>query len=656
VISVAPKSALTHHEVLRGPVIQCAIVAAALFAPFVVEAVAPGDVASPLDSGDVGAFFDGLLPYAMQRGAIPGAVVVVVKDGSVLFAKGYGYADTEAHKPVDPATTLFRPGSISKTITWTAVMQLVEAGKIDLNRNINDYLDFHIPDTWPNPVTMLNLMTHTAGFEDVQKNIAFTDGRRAQSNEQFLKAWIPERIFRPGQVFAYSNYGAALAGYIVQRVSGEPFEQYAQRHIFTPLGMDNTTFLQPVPAKFAADVARGYRAGSNAAEPAETIAPAPAGAMFITGLDMARFMLAHLQNGRLATARILSESAARRMHASAFQPSTALNGMALGFRREDRNGQTIIGHAGGTLFFHSDLHLFLDSGVGIFISMNGGGINGDADKLRQAVFEQFSGRYFQRATAAGPALATAIEHGRLAQGYYETTRRSDANFWSFADMLTQSAVTANRDGTISIGGLEGIAGKPDRWREVAPFVWREVTGEDRVAMHVRDRRVADIVAPPLYVLKPVPPWRSAGWNIPLLLASLFVLALGALQWPAAAVLRRVYGRAPRLSGADLTGFRLTRAVCCGNLIFIAGILVLLVLVSAGDVPLTDRIDGWLRLLQLFGWIGMAGALFAVYKAISEWRTARSVWLKMSESVVALACLSTVWFAIAFHLLSWDLHF
>lgn len=610
-----------------------------------------------LDAADVSAFFGGLLPYAIDRGDIPGAVIVVVKDGSVLFAKGYGYADLQKREPVDPAATLFWPGSISKTVTWTAVMQLAQAGKIDLDRDINAYLDFHIPDTWPKPITMRNLMTHTAGFEDVQENIAFTDAQHAPSNEKFLKEWIPARIFPPGKVYAYSNYGAALAGYIVQRVSGEPFETYVERNIFAPLGMRQSTFRQPLPAALTAHVARGYGTNRDEPEPFETIAPAPAGAMTTTGLDMARFMIAHLQYGRLGNVRILNEDTARRMYAVAFRPSRFVNGAALGFRREDRNGQTIIGHTGDTLFFHSDLHLYLNSGVGVFISMNGGGANGAADALRQKLLQQFTDRYFPRSEPAEPTLGTAFADGKMAEGRYESTRRSGANFWSFVGMLGQDAVSQNSDGTISITELVGVDGKPLRWREVAPFVWREVNGGSHLSMRVEAGRIAEIVAPPLYVFLPVPWWRNAAWNEPLLLSTVALLAFFALQWLASPLLRHLYGAPPRFGGVPLLRYRAVRAASLSNLIFLAGIPLFLILsVGTGAVALTDQLNGWLRCFQIFGWIGAAGTGAAIFSAIAVWRGKHSLWVRISESAAALAGASTLWFALAFHLLSLGLHF
>src|SRR4051812_8899077 len=203
-----------------------------------------------LDATDLNAWLDGYMPYAIAKGDIPGAVVVVVKDGQILTERGYGYSNLDKKTKVDPKTTMFRPGSISKLFTWTALMQQVEQGKVDLNADVNKYIDFKIPPYHGKPVKVVNLMTHTPGFEEAVKDLITLNEKDAVPFDALLKRWVPTRIYEPGSTPAYSNYGASLAGYIVQRVSGEPFDAYVQRHIFDPLGMQHATFSQPLPAKF----------------------------------------------------------------------------------------------------------------------------------------------------------------------------------------------------------------------------------------------------------------------------------------------------------------------------------------------------------------------------------------------------------------------
>src|ERR1700752_2132917 len=176
--------------------------------PANVAAVAPQPSAAPeLTKADFETFLDALIPSQLRNRNIAGAVISVVKDGQVLFQKGYGYADVEEKKPVLPDQTLFRPGSISKLFTATAVMQLVEQGKLDLDRNVNDYLDFPIPKTYPEPVTLRQLLTHTGGFEETLKNLFVSHESDLKPLPTYLVNEMPTRIFPPGKIPSYSNYG-----------------------------------------------------------------------------------------------------------------------------------------------------------------------------------------------------------------------------------------------------------------------------------------------------------------------------------------------------------------------------------------------------------------------------------------------------------------
>jgi CubicO group peptidase (beta-lactamase class C family) len=274
----------------------------ALLAPAVSAAPAAPSVrtdvpaAHPLTGDDLAPWLDGLIPGALRNNAVPGAVIVVVKDGKAILSRGYGMADVRDRTPVDPARTLFRVASISKTFTWTAVMQLVEVGKVDLDGNINEYLDFRIDGRNGAPITIRHLMTHTAGFEEMGNAPFLDDPADLITLERFVKQFTPERIYGPGTTPAYSNYGAALAGYIVQRVSGLSFDDYMDQKVLAPVGMTSSTFRQPLPAAFDKSVARGYQTATEPGRPFEYIWDAPAGSLSATGLDMGRFMVEHLGN------------------------------------------------------------------------------------------------------------------------------------------------------------------------------------------------------------------------------------------------------------------------------------------------------------------------------------------------------------------------
>lgn len=322
-------------------------------APAAATAAAIAASTAPaMTKADLDLWLDGYMPFALRTSDIPGAVVTVVKDGQILTTRGFGYADRDKKTPVDPYKTLFRPGSISKLFTWTAVMQQVEAGKIDLDADINQYLDFKIPARNGKPVTTRQLMTHTAGFEEVVKELIFY-GKPEPELGAYLKNHVPKRIFDAGVTPAYSNYGTALAAYLVERVSGEKFNDYLDRHVLAPLKMGNTTLRQPLPAHLAGTDATGYSKPGKPSKGFEIVGPAPAGSASSTGADMGRFMLAHLQGGELDGVRILSAETARMMHdspTSKVDPRSLippLDRMELGFFETSINGRSVIGHKRG---------------------------------------------------------------------------------------------------------------------------------------------------------------------------------------------------------------------------------------------------------------------------------------------------------------------
>ncbi|HEY2358408.1 MAG TPA: serine hydrolase domain-containing protein [Phenylobacterium sp.] len=617
--------------------------------------VAAPATAHALTAEDAAAYFDGLLPDAISRADIAGAVIVVVKDGQPLLERGYGLSDVKARRPVDPDKTLFRPGSISKTFTWTAVMQLVEAGKIDLDADINQYLDFKIPPYDGKPITMRNLMTHSPGFSDAAKDLIVRDPKTLRSLEALLKSAVPPRIFPPGTTPAYSNYGASLAGYIVQRLSGEPFAAYVDKHIFAPLGMTRSTFEQPLPARYAADMAKGYRVASQPAGPYELVGESPAGALATSGSDMGRFMIAHLQDGEYQGQRILGAKTAELMHSPQFKPVPSLPGMALGFYQEPGNGHRVIGHAGDLNHFHSDMHLYLDDHVGLFISFNSAGAQGASHNIRATVFRGFTNRYFPAPTTAEtPTWKDAKADGKTLSGHYVDSRRSDSGWLRIANfLLGQAKVTADPKGVVTISSYRGVNNQPKHWREVGPFQYQEVGGDSRMGAVVEGGKVTRIMTddqPPVLSLQPVSAAMSASWNVPLFYASLAILAIAAVTWPAAAIIRRRYGHSFELGGRAALLYRLTRAVCVVYLAF-AGLWFWFL--SQKDIQwFSSGNDGIIRLIQLVGLIGVVGTLAPLANVAAVFGDAsRSWWAKVSSVAIAVACLAGVWFAFSLRLIT-----
>jgi CubicO group peptidase (beta-lactamase class C family) len=341
--------------------------------PAKVPAVATQPSPLPaLTRADFETFLDALIPSQLQNRDIAGAVVSAVKDGQLLFAKGYGYADLAGKKPVVADQTLFRPGSISKLFTSTAVMQLVEQGKLDLDHDVNDYLDFAIPKTYAEPVTLRRLLTHTGGFEETLKNLFAPNEQAIKPLHDYLVTTMPARIFPPGKVVSYSNYGFTLAGYIVERVSGEKFERYIENHIFKPLGMTSSTFDQSLSPEMRARMSQGYLAAAKKPRSYEFANVAPAGSLTTTATDMSRFMLAFLQDGTVDGVAILKPESVRTMETRQFELHPALAGLGLNFM-EYSTDPRIFGHGGDTIYFHSDMWLCPQMRFGFFISYNSAG-------------------------------------------------------------------------------------------------------------------------------------------------------------------------------------------------------------------------------------------------------------------------------------------
>ncbi|WP_454885203.1 serine hydrolase domain-containing protein [Sphingomonas oryzagri] len=624
-------------------------------------APAPAALQAPVGTGqltkaDADSWLDGFVPYAIDQGDIAGAVIVVVKDGQVLTARGFGYADIAKKKRIDPDTTMFRPGSISKLFTWTSVMQLVQSGNLDLDRDINDYLDFKIPPYQGKPITLRNLMTHTPGFEETAKYLIGYDPKAQVPLDQVLKRWIPARIYAPGTMPAYSNYGASLAGYIVQRVSGEPFDDYVQHHIFDALGMRHSTFVQPLPAALLPVMASGYQQASMKPEGYELIDLAPAGSLAASGGDMARFMIAHLQNG----GPLLSPQTAALMHAPANTPIPGLPPMALGFYHEDRNGQTIIGHAGDLNFFHSDLHLYMDKGVGLFMSFNSAGKDGAAHVVRERLFEQFTDRYFPDRSAPLPTSSTAHADGLLVSGHYVSSRSSQTNFLRMFGLLGGTTVTLNSDDTLSIAALTNAAGVPKHWRSVGHYLWQEVGGGDKLGAVVKNGKVV-MLAPgafaPIIEFVPAPASLNSGWIVPVLIVALVVMLLTALSWPIVALIRRSYAYDPALAGRGLTLHRATR-ITAWAMVAVAGGWTILVSILGNDTAAFDgRLDIWMRLLQLILIAAIVGTVLTVWNVYAVFtRPGKHRFASFWSVVVAVSALFLVWLALDLKLLTWSLNF
>ena len=625
----------------------------------VLSATAPAAAPPTLEPEDLGRFFDGLLPYALGQGDIAGGEVVVVQDGKILFAKGYGVVDVKTGRPVSPAETIFRAGSVSKLFTWTAVMQLVEAGKLDLDRDVNDYLDFAIPGAFGQPITLRNLMTHTAGFELSAENLIAYDEADLHPLGTVLKSNIPARIFPPGKVVAYSNFGAALAGYIVERVSGEPFAAYMARHLFEPLEMKQSSFVQPLPSALQDRMSSGYKAASDEPERYELIGLSPAGALATTALDMGRFMIAQLGAGGEGGPTLLKPETLQLMHAHQRSEAPGLNGFALGFYEESRNGQRIIGHGGDTQFFHTDLHLIPDHRTGLYVAFNSQGKDASVYKLRTALFDQFLDRYFPATTPAPAAASTAVEDAKLVSGVYLSSDRQETSIFRIFALLGASAVTAAPDGVLQVSSLTGLDDQPYRFQEIGPLLYREQGGPSLLSfVRGADGRIdhAAWSGDPTYVLQPAPIGAQA-WVLPALGGAVAVLLVTVLVWIIGWLVRRHYGAALPLDRRQLILRRLARGAALVWLAVLSGWFGIVLTAQSNVAALSDGLVPVLMALNGLGVVGMFGSIIVTVATVASWRAARrSLIGRIGESVLAAAVLYLSWFVVAFKLVSFVARF
>lgn len=611
--------------------------------------------ASSLTGPDVEAWLDGFLPYALERGKIPGAVVVVVRGDGTLLQKGYGYSDVAKRSPVSPEATLFRPGSVSKLFTWTAVMQQVEAGKLDLDKDVNTYLDFKIPAYDGKPITLRHIMTHTAGFEESIRYLISSDPKAAMPLKQQMPLALPQRVFAPGTTPAYSNYATALAGYIVERVSGEPFDDYIENRVFKPIGMKNASFRQPLASSLAPMMSKGYPDVTQKPRPFEIVIPAPAGSLSASGSDMAKFMIAHLNDGQ----GLLKPETAKSMHDFKAPGVGPLNTMALGFYEQKINGHRAIAHGGDTVWFHSYLWLFPDSDVGIFVSMNSAGAEGAAQAIRSAMFHNFADRYLPGVESdTKVSNKVAREHAKMMVGNYVSSRGAFTNFMSVLGLLGQTTVSLTEEGRITIPSLNGINAGPSEWVEVEPFVWHDTNTGDRIAARVKDGRVIRFshdAMSPFTVFEPASTAQNAAWLIPALLASLAIVLLAALAWPVRALVRRHYGKQLALEGASRTAYRASRIFAWGVIVAVGGWLGLIAAFSADIGSLGGPLD-WLiqslRLLTPFAAFGLlAAAGWHLWRTLTDKRR----WtMKFGAVLLLIAAVPLVWVTLAFNLYGFGL--
>ena len=502
-------------------------------------AAAPAEAApGPSEPREVEAFFDGAVPALLDTYHVPGLVLSVVRDGRVLFAKGWGVADLATGRLMDPERTLVRVASISKLVTATAAMQLVAAGKLDLHADVNSYLDgWHIEDAFGAPITLHHLLTHTAGFDDRFLHTGRVLGAELPPLGDYLAARMPTRAMPPGRVVSYSNHGIALVGHLVERASGLTFGDYVQQHVFEPLGMTRSRFVLRVPLDPDLAVPYFWAAGKQQPLGFDHTLLGPAAELNTTALDMAKFMLAHLQQGG---ARLLDPATERLMQERHFGVHPKVAGWAYGFEETFVNGQRAVGHGGDWRGFESYLTLFPELGWGVFASANG---MFDAFAFYRALGAALADHYLPAPPPApvAPAPDFAARASRYT-GTYVLNRRIRGDFMKLGQLIMHAQVEA--DGEVLTVTTPG-AGLAIRLVEVEPDLFRQADAERFAHFFVEpDTGTEHLVLSGFMTLDRVPWWRSPRAHAAAGAAAALLLAGSLVGWGLGAGARRFAGAPP----------------------------------------------------------------------------------------------------------------
>ena len=612
----------------------------------------PPSAPHALERADLEPFFDGIIPLQLERSDVAGAAVLVMKNGKDLLRKGYGYSDVAKKKPVDPETTMFRLASISKLFTWISVMQLVEQGKLDIDADVNKYLDFQIAPAFGKPITLRNLMTHTGGFEEEIRDILLTDPKKATPLREFLMGNQPRRIFPPGEVPAYSNYGVGLAGYIVQRTSGEPFEQYVAEHIFQALGMKHSSFYQPLAEDLSSFASNGYQ--NNTEKPAvgfEMFSPAPAGGVSSTAPDMGRFAQALLNGGAWEGHRILKTETLNAMWTKQFGTSDALPAMCMGFYQTWRNGLHFIGHDGDLIAFHSMFLLEPQEKLVIFISYNSAG---SANKTRTEILTAFADRYYPYPQTP-EFQKLPLDELKAIAGTYQATRRSESTKLSLGNLIGQGEATLDKDGVLKVDDFKDLRGHMRQWKPIGKDLWQEVDDQRRMfAIRNSSGKIVRIaVSFPGVQFERVPWYENSKMILPILTVSLVILA--AVVGASLLRLGRMIFLSKRPPFKQQPGsVRLTlgaKLSATAWIILTIGTAVLMSRLENATMLPTHAIDKYFVMMNLVTGVAILLSIFAVYAGLRIWRLSNIRFIsKLKVSLVAAACVFLTWFSVHWHLI------
>jgi CubicO group peptidase (beta-lactamase class C family) len=596
----------------------------------------------PLTAEDLHIFVDRFVGKQLGSSGIPGAVVVVVKDGRVILAEGYGLADVESHRRMTADHSLMNIASIKKLFEGIAIMQLVEQGRLDLDRDIGAYLDFSVPTPAGGvPVTLRRLMTHRAGFEDRFKN----------SNRSFAEL-LPLRLFPYGDVPAYSNYGASLSGYVLARTSGRATSDVVTDLVLTRLGMLSSSFAVQLAPALVPLMATGYQVKSGT-PPARLDEYFTDLQLNTTGEDMGRFMCAVLNGGELDGQHILRPETLATMMAP--QVAEPLSVMGLYFYQREVAGVRFMGHRGDTSAFQSDLMFQPQAGFGLYVAYNAEGDGNPRDDLEQALVE----RYFTAPAHTESTFSPQPTDAATVAGSYERTRRADSNLFSVEELFNQRKVNANSDGSVTTGNAGWSLKAPTlvTRREIAPFIF-EAPGGEKWAFESKHGGLEILENTDGTSGRERVVWyRTADFVQPLIAATLAILGLALLSWPGAMLLRITGLMIP----TNQLGIRhcalFIRLMLCIDMAVAAAVIFLVQADWDKRQIFVDSLDPWLIALYIGAWLGVLATPMIVWIAYRLCKdSATPLWTRIHYTVVATAMIVASWIAIEWRIAGTTLNY
>ena len=575
-----------------------------------------------IDSLDLSIFMDGLLTATMKERKIAGASMIIIKDDEILLKHGYGYADLDNKVKVNPDSTLFRIGSISKVFTWISLMQLIENGVYDLDTDINEYLeDINIPEAFESPVTIRSLMSHTPGFEDILIKLFVRTPEEMQPLKEILKSQMPKRVRPPLEYAAYSNHGTGIAQYLVELASGVSFEEYVEQNILEPFGMDFTTFRQPIPEHLSEHMSKGYafENGVITEKYFEFVPMTGVGGASTTAKDISKLAKALLNFSCLDTICLLDTLHFVKMTEPVLYHADGLNPALLGFMDGSTNGVKIFGHGGDTFWFHSLLAIIPEFNIGFFLTFNSEGGGGAYSQ----VFNQFMDRYIPDERELFDVVNLDLEYLEAFTGKYKANRYPHSDVFKIISIMGAVKISIENN----MLRMDGMSEKASFWVPIDSLRFRNIETNELIAFEMhQNKNTANKLFLGSYgiiAFERIEGFYCANLHIAILIATVFTILFIILGWPFIALIRKNHQR--NLPAPLLIPFpaKLVAWICAAC--FMIFLLLIMLSTSGAGQELIMRIPIGVKIAMFFPFLAIPFLLLMILQSVILWKMKDIKW-------------------------------